>query len=179
MKLIILDRDGVINYDSDEYIKTANEWNAIPGSLEAIARLSHNNYRVIIVSNQSGLARKKFDIMDLNEIHRKMCDQLAQVGGTIDAVFFCPHGPRQGCECRKPKPGLFNAISKRLHISLTGIPVVGDKLSDIEAARTVDAQPILVRTGYGQSLIDSHLVPENVPVYDNLAAVVDNLVTIE
>ncbi|MEE9552190.1 MAG: D-glycero-beta-D-manno-heptose 1,7-bisphosphate 7-phosphatase [Gammaproteobacteria bacterium] len=177
MKLIILDRDGVINYDSDEYIKSENEWHAIPGSLEAIARLSHNGYRIIIASNQSGLARKKFDIMDLNEIHRKMFDQLAQVGGTIDAVFFCPHGPKQDCECRKPKPGLFNAISKRLHVPLAGIPLVGDKLSDIEAAQTVGAQPILVRTGYGQTLVDAQKVPENVLVYDDLAAVVDNLIS--
>ncbi len=177
MKLIILDRDGVINYDSDEYIKSENEWNAIPGSLEAIARLSHNGYRVVIASNQSGLARKKFDIMDLNKIHRKMFDQLAQVGGTIDAVFFCPHGPKQDCDCRKPKPGLFNAISKRLHVPLAGIPVIGDKLSDIEAAQAVGAQAVLVCTGNGQTLVDAQKVPENVPVYDDLAAVVDNLIS--
>ncbi len=177
MKLIILDRDGVINYDSDDYIKSADEWEAIPGSLEAIARLSHAGYHIIIASNQSGLARKKFDIMALNKIHQKMFDQLSQFGGNIDAIFFCPHGPRQGCECRKPKPGLLNAISSRLHISLNDVPLVGDNISDIEAAQSVNAKPILVRTGKGQKLIDENKVPDNVPVYSNLAAVADALIT--
>lgn len=179
MKLIILDRDGVINYDSDDYIKSANEWNAIPGSLEAIARLSHNGYRIIIASNQSGLARKKFDIVALNEIHQKMYNHLAQFGGTIDAVFFCPHGPKQGCECRKPKPGLLNTIAQRLRISLAGVPVVGDKLSDLEAAQAVGAQAILVRTGHGQSLLDADQVPENITVYNDLSDTVDNLIAAE
>jgi D-glycero-D-manno-heptose 1,7-bisphosphate phosphatase len=175
MKLIILDRDGVINKDSDEYIKSASEWEAIPGSLEAIARLTHNDYRVIVASNQSGLARRKFDILALNEIHRKMFGHLAQFGGTIDAIFFCPHGPRQNCDCRKPKPGLLNTIAKRLRISLKDVPVVGDKLADIEAADAAGAKPVLVRTGYGQALVDNNQVPDYVPVFDDLAAVVDNL----
>ncbi len=175
MKLIILDRDGVINKDSDDYIKSASEWEAIPGSLEAIARLTHNGYRVIVASNQSGLARKKFDILALNEIHRKMFSHLAQFGGTIDAIFFCPHGPRQNCDCRKPKPGLLNTIAKRLRISLKNVPVVGDKQADIEAANAAGAKPVLVRTGYGQKLIDNNQVPDNVPMFDDLAAVVDSL----
>lgn len=176
MKLIILDRDGVINYDSDEYIKSEDEWKAIPGSLEAIARLTHDGYRILIASNQSGLARKKFDITALNKIHQKMLNHLSQFGGTIDAIFFCPHGPRQGCECRKPKPGLLNEISSRLRIPLDDIPMIGDSLSDIEAARAVNAKPILVRTGNGQKLIDDNKVPDSVSIYSNLAAAVDALI---
>ena len=177
MKLVILDRDGVINYDSDDYVKSADEWEAIPGSLEAIARLCHDGYRIIIASNQSGLARKKFDIMDLNKIHQKMFTHLSQFGGNIDAIFFCPHGPRQGCECRKPKPGLLKAISSRLHVSLTDIPMVGDNISDIEAAQAVNAKPILVRTGKGQQLIDENKVPDNIPVYSDLTEVAEALIT--
>jgi D-glycero-D-manno-heptose 1,7-bisphosphate phosphatase len=176
MKLIILDRDGVINQDSGEYVKSAKEWEAIPGSLPAIARLNQNGYRVVVMSNQSGLARKKLDIIDLNEIHRKMLDHLSQYGGNIDAVFFCPHGPKENCECRKPKPGLLKEISKRLHTSLTDVPVVGDKLSDIKAALAVGARPMLVLTGYGQETLDSKKVPKGIPVFNDLAAVVDNLI---
>ena len=176
MKLIILDRDGVINYDSDEYIKSADEWKAIPGSLEAISRLSHDGYHVVIASNQSGLARKKFNIVALNEIHQKMLNHLSQYGGNIDSIFFCPHGPRQGCDCRKPKPGLLHAISTRLQISLKDVPMVGDNISDIEAAQSVEAKPILVRTGKGQSLIDNNKVPDNVPVYSNLLEVAEALI---
>ncbi len=175
MQLIILDRDGVINYDSDDYIKSAEEWRPIPGSLEAIARLSHNNYRVVVASNQSGLARGKFDIDALNNIHEKMHNQLSQCGGIIEAIFFCPHGPDAGCECRKPKPGLFIDIANRLRNSLRGVTSVGDKLSDIEAARAAGANPVLVKTGYGQSVVDSGDVPDDVPVYDDLAAFVDAL----
>lgn len=176
MKLIILDRDGVINFDSDEFIKSEDEWKAIPGSLEAIARLSHDGYRILIASNQSGLARKKFDIIALNKIHQKMLNHLSQFGGTIDAIFFCPHGPRQGCDCRKPKPGLLNEIASRLRITLDDVPMIGDSLSDIEAARAVNAKPILVRTGNGQKLIDDNKVPDRVPIYSNLAAAVDALI---
>lgn len=176
MALIILDRDGVINHDSDEYIKSPDEWNAIPGSLEAIARLTQSDYRVVIVTNQSGLARKKFDIETLNAIHQKMFNHLAQFGGTIEAIFFCPHGPKQGCKCRKPRTGLFDDIADRLRVPLTNVPCVGDSLTDIEAAQAVNATPILVRTGKGQALIDEEKVPEGVLVFDDLAAVVDSLV---
>ena len=176
MRTIILDRDGVINVDSPDYIKTADEWTAIPGSLQAIARLCHSGYRVVIASNQSGLANHKFNISDLNEIHQKMQTHLAQYGGHIDAIFFCPHEPKQNCECRKPKPGLLLDIARRLRITLTDVPIVGDKLTDIQAALAAGARPILVRTGQGQAAIDSNQVPEDVPVYDNLAAVADGLI---
>ena len=175
MKFIILDRDGVINQDSKDYIKSAEEWQAIPGSLQAIARLCQNGYRVIVVSNQAGLARKKLNIINLNEIHWKLLDHLSQYGGTIDAFFFCPHDPKKGCDCRKPKTGLLDQISKRLHIPLADVPMVGDKLSDIEAALAAGAKPVLVRTGYGQETIDSGKVPEGIPVYDNLADVVEHM----
>jgi D-glycero-D-manno-heptose 1,7-bisphosphate phosphatase len=176
MRTIILDRDGVINVDSPDYIKSADEWTAIPGSLQAIARLCHNGYRVVIASNQSGLATHKFSISTLNEIHQKMQTHLAQYGGYIDAIFICPHEDKQNCECRKPKPGLLMEIARRLHISLADVPVVGDKPTDIEAAVAAGARPILVRTGQGQATIDNKQVPADVPVYDNLAAVVDDLV---
>lgn len=175
MKLIIIDRDGVINYDSDEYIKSEAEWNPIPGSLEAIGKLTHEGYHIVVVSNQSGLARGKFTLDNLNHIHQKMHSHISQFGGKIEAIFFCPHGPDDNCKCRKPKPGLFEEISKRLHISLNGVTVVGDKLSDIEAALAVNANPVLVKTGYGQKYIDSGEVPANIPVYDDLAAAVNAL----
>ena len=175
MRTIILDRDGVINEDSPDYIKTPDEWKPLPGSLQAIAKLCHNGYRVIIASNQSGLGRHKFDITALNEIHEKMLTHLAQYGGHIDAIFFCPHDPKEGCSCRKPKPGLLLEIAARLHISLADVPVVGDKASDIQAAQAAGARPFLVRTGAGQATIDSGQVPQGVPIYDNLAAVADTL----
>ena len=176
MRTIILDRDGVINEDSPDYIKTADEWTAIPGSLQAIARLCHNGYRVVIASNQSGLATHKFTISALNEIHQKMQTHLAQYGGHIDAIFICPHDARQDCDCRKPKPGLLLDIARRLRLNLADVPAVGDKLTDIQAARAAGARPILVRTGQGQASIDSKQVPADVPVYENLAAVADDLI---
>jgi len=176
MKLIILDRDGVINQDSKDYIKSASEWKAIPGSLPAIARLCQNGYRVIVITNQAGLAKKKLDIITLNEIHRKLLDHLSQYGGTIDAFFFCPHEPKDNCNCRKPKTGLLDEISRRLHVPLTDVPLIGDKLIDIETAIAVDAKPILVKTGYGEETLASGKLPAGVSVYDNLSAAVDDLI---
>ena len=176
MNLLILDRDGVINEDHKDYIKNASEWVAIPGSLEAIARLCQGGYRIVVVTNQAGMARKKLDISSLNDIHRKLLDHLSQYGGTIDAFFFCPHDPRKNCDCRKPRPGLLQEISKRLRVSLTDVPLVGDKISDVEAALAVGAKPILVRTGYGQDSIDSGKLPDDIPVFEDLAEVADNLI---
>ena len=169
MKLIILDRDGVINEDSDDYIKTEQEWQAIPGSLQAIARLNHHGYRVIVATNQSGLARGKLTLKEFNKIHRKMHTHLSQYGGAIEAVFFCPHGPDDGCTCRKPKPGLFMEIEKRLRISLHDVIAIGDKLSDIEAALAIGSKPLLVRTGKGQRQIDQGIIPGDIPIYNDLA----------
>lgn len=176
MKLIILDRDGVINEDSKDYIKSAEEWHALPGSMQAVAKLSQNGYRVVVVSNQSGLAKRKLDIVKLNEIHRKLLDHLSQFGGSIDAFFFCPHDPKANCNCRKPKTGMFDEISGRLHLTLKDVPVVGDKLCDMEAAIKVGAKPILVRTGYGKKTETSEDLPKGVSIYDDLATYVDELV---
>jgi D-glycero-D-manno-heptose 1,7-bisphosphate phosphatase len=174
-KFIILDRDGVINYDSAEYIKSEQEWTAIPGSLRAIGRLYRSGYRIAVITNQAGLARGKFTIENLNAIHSKMNAHLAQYGGAIEAIFYCPHAPEDDCACRKPRPGMFLDLSNRLGMSLEGIVAVGDKDSDIEAARAAGAIPVLVRTGHGRELAESDRVPAGVPVYDNLAALADTL----
>lgn len=149
MKLIILDRDGVINEDSDAYIKTPDEWQAVPGSLDAIARLSRAGWRVVVASNQSGLARGYFSMDTLNAIHAKMRRELAQAGGHLDAIFVCPHGPDDGCRCRKPAPGLFEDIARRYDVNLAGVPTVGDSLRDLQAAVQLGCKPWLVRTGKG------------------------------
>ena len=177
MDIVILDRDGVINHDSDRHVRSPDEWEAIPGSLDAIARLNRGGFRVVVASNQSGLRRKLFDIETLNAIHEKMHRQLAEVGGMIDAVFFCPCLPREQCDCRKPSPGMLVEISKRLRIGLDGVPCVGDSARDLEAARAVGARPMLVRTGKGMRTIESgDGVAEDVEIFDDLAAVADALI---
>ncbi len=175
MNLIILDRDGVINRDSDAFIKSPDEWVPIDGSLEAIARLNHAGYRVVVATNQSGLGRGLFDIESLHRIHEKMRSRLADVGGTIDAIFFCPHQPRDSCLCRKPKPGLLLDIAARLGTSLQGVPAVGDSKRDVDAALGAGARPILVRTGKGRQTLERSGLPSGIAVYDDLAAVVDDL----
>ena len=175
MKLIILDRDGVINYDSDDYIKSPAEWIPIPGSLEAVAGLNHAGYTVVVATNQSGIGRGFFDLDTLQQIHEKMQQELARVGGKIDAIFFCPHMPEDHCDCRKPKPGLLLEIAKKFHYNLKNVPAVGDSLRDIEAAQAVGARPVLVRTGKGEAVVKSGKLPAGVEVYDNLAAFVDAL----
>jgi D-glycero-D-manno-heptose 1,7-bisphosphate phosphatase len=178
MKLIILDRDGVINEDSDDYIKSPDEWIPLPGSLEAIARLTNAGYRVVVSTNQSGIARKLFDLPALNAMHDKMHQLVAEQGGEIDAVFFCPHAPNDHCDCRKPSPGMMHEISRRLGVSLEGVPVVGDSLRDIESARAVNAQPILVRTGKGSKAVYSSVEElEGVPVFCDLAQAVNALLS--
>lgn len=176
MQTIILDRDGVINLDTEDGIRSAAEWEAIPGSLEAIAQLSQHGYRVIVAINQPGLARRKFTIEDLISINQKMLSHLAQYGGIIEAVFFCPCGPREpDCDCNKPKPGLLKEIAARLRISLEGVPCVGDKLSDLQAAQAAGAQPILVRTGGGQKLASDGKIPKGTGIHESLAAYTDHL----
>jgi D-glycero-D-manno-heptose 1,7-bisphosphate phosphatase len=179
MALIILDRDGVINEDSDDYIKSPEEWQPIAGSLEAIAKLSQNGYQIVIATNQSGIGRKLFTIETLNAIHIKMNTQLSQFGGVIDAIFFCPHLPKDDCNCRKPKPGIYNDISERLRIPLNKVYCIGDKMTDIKAIQSAGGKPVLVRTGKGQSEIDQGLVPEGLPVYDSLATFVNEIVIIK
>ncbi|WP_287923366.1 D-glycero-beta-D-manno-heptose 1,7-bisphosphate 7-phosphatase [Diaphorobacter sp.] len=175
MKLIILDRDGVINFGSDQYIKSPDEWRPIPGSLEAIARLTREGWRVVVATNQSGLARGLFEMATLNAIHAKMHKAVAQAGGRIEAVFYCPHAAETECDCRKPKAGLFNEIATRYGRELAGVPAVGDSLRDLLAAAAVGARPMLVRTGKGEKTLAAGGVPGDTPVFADLGEVVDEL----
>ena len=175
MKLIILDRDGVINEDSDDYIKSPDEWIPIAGSLEALGKLSQNGFKVIIITNQSGIGRKIFSIEMLNAIHKKMSINLAQYGGVIDGIFFCPCAPEENCNCRKPKSGLYNEVSDRLQISLENVFCVGDEITDIQAAQNARAKPILVKTGKEND--DSGNIPKNIPIYDDLLSFVNKVIT--
>ncbi len=176
MNLVILDRDGVINYDSDQFIKSPEEWKPIPGSLEAIARLNQADYRVVVATNQSGIGRGLFDMAMLNAIHDKMHKACAMVGARIDAVFFCPHTSEHQCNCRKPKPGMLEEIAARYGVSLTGVPVVGDSLRDLQPAAALGAQPYLVLTGKGTKTQEAGNLPEQTIVRPDLAAVVAELV---
>ena len=176
MKLIILDRDGVINQDSAEYVKTPDEWHPIPGSLEAIAELYHANWRIIIASNQSAIGRGLMSTEQLYQIHAKMQDALARLGAWVEGLFFCPHVPTARCRCRKPAPGLLEDISKRFHTSLEGVPFVGDTLKDVQVAEQVGATPYLVLTGKGKQTLAGDF-PENVEVYDNLAGIAKQIVS--
>jgi len=168
-KLIVLDRDGVINYDSENFIKSPDEWRPIPGSLEAIARLNHAGYRIVVATNQSGLGRRFFNMGMLVAINDKMHKALAQVGGRIDAVFYCPHAADAGCLCRKPKPGMLTDIGQRFGVDMTGVPCIGDGLRDIQAAAAVGAQPILVLTGKGEKTLREGNFPQNTVIFPDLA----------
>lgn len=172
VKTAILDRDGVINYDSSEFVKSPDEWVSIPGSLEAIARLNRAGWRVVVATNQSGLARGFFDMNTLNNIHIKMQQQLVALGGQIDSIFICTHGPDDGCSCRKPLPGLFLDIGRRYELDLTQCVSVGDSLRDIEAAHGVGCQTALVLTGNGTKTQHQPL-PDGCSIHADLAAVVD------
>jgi len=168
-KLIVLDRDGVINHESDQFIKSPEEWRPIPGSLEAIARLNHAGFRVVVATNQSGIGRGLFDMATLNAIHEKMHKALAQAGGRIDAVFFCPHTADAQCECRKPKPGMLEEIGRRFGVEMTGVPAVGDSSRDLLAAEIVGAQPFLVLTGKGEKTLRDGSFPKNTAIFPDLA----------
>ena len=173
MKLVILDRDGVINRDSPDYIKSPDEWQPYPGSLEAISRLHRNHYRVIVATNQSGISRNLLDLSMLHRIHQKMIAMVNEKGGQIDAVFFCPHRPEDLCSCRKPQPGLLLEASSRLNVSLAGVPFVGDKASDLAAARAVNALPILIQRSRSMDQREAH--HEEALTYSNLAPFVEDL----
>ena len=181
MKLIILDRDGTINEDRDDFVKTADEWVPIPGALEAIARLNHAGWHTVIATNQSGLGRGTFDMATLNAMHTKMNQLLAKQGGRIDAVFFCPHAPEDACSCRKPLPGLFEQIGERFGVSLSDVPVVGDSLRDLQAGVAVGCAPHLVRTGKGAAMDETQLAAlcERVPgtkVHADLSAFAEHII---
>lgn len=168
IKLIILDRDGVVNYDSDQFIKCPDEWKPIPGSLEAISRLNQAGFKVVLATNQSGVGRGLFDMAMFNTIHDKMHKALAQAGGRIDALFFCPHAADSNCKCRKPKPGMFQEISERFNISLDDVPCIGDSLRDLQAAAEAGGQPILVLTGKGEKTRAAGGLPANTLIFEDL-----------
>ena len=168
MKLAILDRDGVINFDSDQYIKSPSEWRPIPGSIEAIARLNQHGYRIAVATNQSGIGRGLFDMATLNAINDKMMELVFRQGGRIDALFFCPHTAVEECGCRKPRTGMLVEIAARFHTDLKGVPAVGDSLKDLQAAEAVGAQPILVLTGKGKGTREDGGMPKKTLVFDDL-----------
>jgi D-glycero-D-manno-heptose 1,7-bisphosphate phosphatase len=181
MKLIILDRDGTINEDRDDFVKSADEWVPLPGALEAIARLHHAGWHIVLATNQSGLGRGLFDMATLNAIHTKMNQALAKLGGRIDGVFFCPHAPDDHCDCRKPLPGLFTRIGERYGVELADVPSAGDSLRDLQAAAAAGCQPHLVRTGKAGALDAATLARwlEQVPgtqVHADLAAFADQVI---
>ena len=178
-KLVILDRDGTINHDRDDYVKSADEWQPLPGALEAIARLNHAGWHVVVASNQSGLGRGLFDVASLNAMHAKMHKLLAAAGGRIDAVFYCPHSPEETCNCRKPLPGLFEQIGERYGMDLKGVPAVGDTLRDLQAGAAVGCATHLVHTGKAEKLKGQPLpadFPPGTQAHDDLAAFVDWLI---
>jgi D-glycero-D-manno-heptose 1,7-bisphosphate phosphatase len=169
MKLVLLDRDGVINFDSDQYIKSPAEWKPIPGSIEAIPRLNQNGYRVVVATNQSGIGRGLFDMATLNAINDKMTELVFMQGGRIDALFFCPHTADENCNCRKPKTGMYEEIARRFGTDLTGVPCIGDALRDLEAAAKMGCQPILVLTGKGKLTQREGNLPKKTLVFADLA----------
>jgi D-glycero-D-manno-heptose 1,7-bisphosphate phosphatase len=173
-RLVMIDRDGVINEDSDEFIKSVGEWRPIGGSLEAIAALHRGGWKVAVVTNQSGVGRGLYTEAALAEIHEHMRQRVRAAGGELAGVFHCPHLPDAGCECRKPRPGLFRALERELGVSVTGAPYIGDRLSDIEAAEAVGARPMLVRTGTGAAT-EAVLGSRRLPVFDDLAAAARSL----
>ena len=176
MPLVILDRDGVINQDSDDYVRSIADWAPIPGSLEAIASLSRAGFRVAIATNQSGLSRGYFGLDELEAIHAHLCQQVEERGGYIAGIFYCPHLPEEGCSCRKPATGLLQAMEAELGVSARGAVFIGDSLKDLQAARAFACSPVLVKTGRGeltlqqlnsgQSAVED---PRSIPVYENLA----------
>jgi len=176
-KILILDRDGVINQDSDAFVKSAEEWIPLPGSIEAIAKLYKAGWTLAVATNQSGLARGKFTQQDLNDQHAKMLNLIHQAGGDLHHIAWCPHGPDDGCECRKPKAGLLDQISQALNLDLTGGFMVGDALRDLQAGQEKGCQAVLVRTGKGMKTLAMGEGLEAVYVVDNLAELAEQLLT--
>ena len=181
-KFLILDRDGVINVESSEFVKTPEEWIPIKGSLEALGQLSQAGYEIVIITNQSGLGRGHFSADMLAKMHAKMIDLIQQHGGKIQSILFCPHKPDEGCECRKPKDGMYQELAQRLNISFTNIYSVGDSVRDLLAAKTAGAKPVLVKTGNGKKSLkeisnNKNLDLQDAPVFDNLASFADALLS--
>jgi D-glycero-D-manno-heptose 1,7-bisphosphate phosphatase len=177
--LVILDRDGVINFDSDDFIRSPQEWIPIPGSLEAIGRLHRAGCTIVVATNQSGVGRGLFGLEELERIHAKMHEAVRASGGRIDGIFFCPHRPDENCECRKPRPGLLKRIAKTLDVDLRDACLVGDSQRDILAARSVSASPVLVRSGKGRRTLEQGAEIGDTPVFDDLAAFADDFLSDE
>ena len=175
MPFIILDRDGVINFDSDSYIKSPEELLFIPGSLEAIVRLNRADYRVLVATNQSGVARGYYDLEMLSRIHDKLHRELEKMGGKIEEIFYCPHHPDEKCLCRKPQPGMFHAIQKKYGIQFEDVFFIGDSLTDMHVAQTVGCKPILVLTSKGENTLVNNPEVKVIPRFNDLAAAVDNI----
>jgi D-glycero-D-manno-heptose 1,7-bisphosphate phosphatase len=173
MKLVILDRDGVINVDSDRFIKSPDEWKPIPGALEAIARLNGAGFRVAVATNQSGIERGLLDMNALNAIHAKMLKAVQQVGGQIDVIYYCPHSGDAGCRCRKPASGMLIDIGQRLNVDLNGVVCIGDSPRDLDAAVAVGGVPYLVLTGKGAKTKATSTLPPGTQVFEDLSAAVD------
>ncbi len=179
MKLVVLDRDGVINEARDDVIKETQDFVPIEGSLEAIARLSQNDYRVIVITNQSGIAHGLLTVDDVSKVHNHMQQLVSSYGGRIDAVLFCPHAPDDDCGCRKPKPGMLHDLMERLNIELNGVPLVGDSLRDLQTAMVVGATPVLVKTGHGAATLEENKHLDSVEIYDDLADFVEQMLEVE
>jgi D-glycero-D-manno-heptose 1,7-bisphosphate phosphatase len=179
-RLVILGRDGILNVYREDHVKSPDEWEPIPGALEAVARLNHAGWHTVVATNQAGIGRGMIDMASINAVHQRMMQRLAEVGGRVDAVFFCPHTPEDNCECRKPKPGLMKQIGLRYGLELRGVPMVVDTLRDLQAARAAGCEPHLVRTGRAAALTDAQVVEivQQVPateVHDDLADFADFL----
>ncbi|MFM9970941.1 MAG: D-glycero-beta-D-manno-heptose 1,7-bisphosphate 7-phosphatase [Burkholderiales bacterium] len=175
MKLLILDRDGVINHDSDHYIKSPDEWRPVPGSMEAIALLTQSGWRIAVATNQSGISRGLFSAETLNAIHAKMHKAVTLSGGRIEAVFYCPDSAESNSPCRKPNPGMLHAIAERFNTPLAAVPMVGDSLRDLQAASTAGAKPFLVLSGKGRKTRKQGGLPEGTRIFRDLAAVAREL----
>ena len=176
-KLIILDRDGVINYDSDEYVKSLDEWIPLPNSIQALAKLTKAGYKIAVATNQSGIARGYFSEETLTAMHKKMSDLATEAGAKFDYIAHCPHGPDDNCDCRKPLPGLVDQIESALGMSAAGSYIVGDSLRDLQAGQAKDMKAALVLTGKGQRTLDKGVGLDGVPVFKDLNEFVDDLLS--
>lgn len=177
LKLLILDRDGVINEDSDAYIKSVAEWLPIPGSIAAIAALSRHGWTVAIATNQSGIARGYYDVVTLEAMHTRLRELVAEQGGEVGLIVHCPHGPDEGCDCRKPKPGMLQRIARHYCVELPGVWFVGDSIGDLQAAQAAGCQPVLVKTGKGQKTLTQGPFAQTL-IFDDLAAAAASLINL-
>lgn len=182
MKLVILDRDGTIGDQIGAQGDSSSDWQPLPGALQAIARLNHGGWHVVIVSNEGGLGRGVYEMAKVNDLQARMYKMLATVGARVDAMFFCPHAPDEGCHCRKPGTGLFEQIRERFGVELKGTPAAGDSLDDAIAAAAAGCVVHLVLTGEGAQYRECALpaaFPPGVVVHEDLAAFAQHLVARE